>query len=134
MAISFGQWRRSDDPNPLGPEDARAFLRHAFNHFYHDFANVELKKIPFIWQSTYLRSLLSLREAIRRRGHTFTVLYANRMHTQLPTTAPEEERDLLPNCMKCMPDGTFTINPAIDAEIDRAKAAVSAHHPAQHHN
>ena len=56
------------------------------------------------------------------------------MHTQLPTTAPEEERDLLPNCMKCMPDGTFTINPAIDAEIDRAKAAVSAHHPAQHHN
>ena len=128
LAITFGQWRRSDDPNPLEPEDARAFLRHAFNHFYHDFANVEMKKNPFVWQSAYLRTLLSFREAIRRRGYSFTVLYANRIHTQLPTTPPVEERELLPNCMKCSPDGTFTVNPAIDAEIERAKAAVNARH------
>ena len=128
LAITFGQWRRSDDPNPLGPEDARAFLRHAFNHFYHDFANVEMKKIPFVWQSAYLRTLLSFREAIRRRGHSFAVLYANRIHTQLPTAPPVEERELLPNCMKCSPDGTFTVNPAIDAETERAKAAVNARH------
>ena len=83
LAITFGQWRRSDDPSPLGPEDANAFLRHAFNHFYHDFANVEMKQIPFVWQSAYLRTLLSFREAIRRRDHSFTVLYANRIHTQL---------------------------------------------------
>ena len=38
-AIIFGTKSRTE----LLPEDTRAFLRHVYNHYYHDFANVEIK-------------------------------------------------------------------------------------------
>ena len=121
LAIAFGQWRRHDDPDPLGPEDARAFLRHVFNHLYHDFANVDLKRSTFKWQRTYLSALITFREAARRRGQTFKHLYASRKFTSLPGLPPEDELKAFPNVIRCPPGGTPRVNPAIDAEIDRAR-------------
>jgi hypothetical protein len=92
-AIIFGQWKRHEDPDPLGPEEARAFLRHAFNVFFHDFCNVTHKKIPFQWESTYLRALLSLKSAVLRRGKSFSVLNANRRNTSLPDEIAEKDRN-----------------------------------------
>ena len=40
----------------LLPEDERAFLRHVYNHYYHDFANVEIKDIAFHPITTFDRS------------------------------------------------------------------------------
>ena len=55
-AIIFGQWTQTE----LGPEDARAFLRHAYGEFYpHDFSNVDLKDHTFVWQYTYRNALLA---------------------------------------------------------------------------
>ena len=119
-AIIFGQWRRSDDPDPLGPEEARAFLRHAFNVFFHDFCNVTHKNIPFQWESTYLRALLSLKSAVLRRGKTFAVLYANRCNTSLPEEIAEEDRDKFSQLIRVRPQGKFEIAPALLNEIDRA--------------
>ena len=121
LAIAFGQWKPPSDPDPLGPEEARAFLRHAFNHFYHDFANVDLKSSAFTWQSTYLATLHSFREAARRRGQSFKILFASRLHTALPNTPPQEELHAFPTVLTCHVGGTFLINPAIDAEIESAK-------------
>ena len=61
-------------PTELLPEDARAFLRHAFNHFYHDFANVDLKGHIFNWQYVYRNALLSFRDALLRRGRQMRVM------------------------------------------------------------
>jgi len=126
LAIAFGQWNHPQSADPLGPEDARAFLRHAFNHFYHDFANVDLKNSTFVWQETYLAALYSFREAAQRRGQSFKMLYANRKNTDLPSSPPQEELDAFPNVLSCRQGGEFQINPAIDAEIQKAKAAAIA--------
>ena len=56
-AIVLGQWGPTPT-DPLGPEDARAFLRHAFGAMYHDFANVDLKNIPFNCDHAYYSTLL----------------------------------------------------------------------------
>ena len=45
-AVILGLWTRQD----LGPEIARAFLRHAFGCFYNDFSNVDLNEKVFLWQ------------------------------------------------------------------------------------
>ena len=47
-AVIFNQ----DKETNMLPEAARAFIRHAFNIFYHDFANVEKGHI-FVWQKVY---------------------------------------------------------------------------------
>ena len=58
-AIILGLWTRQD----LGPEIARAFLRHAFGCFYDDFSNVDLNDKVFLWQVTFHTALLSFRSA-----------------------------------------------------------------------
>ena len=130
-AVIFGQWKRSDDPDPLGPEAARAFLRHAFNVFFHDFCNVTHKNIPFQWESTYLRALLSLKSAVLRRGKTFAVLYANRSNTSLPEEIAEEDRDKFPQLLRVRPQGKFEIAPAFLNEIDRAHTQLQNIHALQ---
>jgi len=122
LAIAFGQWRAHNSDDPLGPEDARAFLRHVFNHFYHDFSNTDLKSSNFNWQITYYSALVTFRQAAQRRGQTFKRLFANRRWTNLPAIPPQEDLDAFPNVINCPPGGTPTINPSIDAEIKRAKA------------
>ena len=122
LAIAFGQWHQHDADNPLGPEVARAFLRHVFQHFYHDFSNVDLKDTKFCWEHTYYSELVTFREAARRRGYSFTRLRANRRYTSLPSQPPEEELNKYPTVLLCTPGTTPTINPAIDAEIERARA------------
>ena len=121
LAIAFGQWRRHDDPEPLGPEEARAFLRHVFNHFYHDFSNVDLKTSTFVWQRTYLSALITFREAARRRGQAFKHLFASRRYTDLPGLPPEDELKAFPTVIHCPPGGTPKVNPAIDEEIERVR-------------
>ena len=51
-AIIFNQ----EKEDKMLPEAACAFIRHAFNIFYHDFANVEKGHI-FVWQKVYYRAL-----------------------------------------------------------------------------
>ena len=103
-------------------EEARAFMRHLFNHFYHDFSNVDMKGLSFQWQQTYVSALITFREAARRRGQTFKHLFANRKFTNLPGLPPEDELKAFPTVIHCPPGGSPRVNPAIDAEIDRARA------------
>ena len=83
-------------PTTLLPEAARAFLRHAYNQFYHDFANVDLKQIPFHYEVTYASALRSFRNAVYRYGMNFRKLFNTRKHSTLQGVAPEETRDKYP--------------------------------------
>ena len=101
-AIIFGQWTQTE----LGPEDARAFLRHAYGQFYHDFSNVDLKDHTFVWQYTYRNALLSFRDAALRYAHRIKVLHATRTYSTLPETTPLEARERYPNIMTINADGS----------------------------
>ena len=83
-AIIFGQWSQTE----LGPEDACAFLRHAYGKFYHDFSNVDLKDHTFVWQYTYRDALLAFRDAALRYTHRIKVLHATCTYSTLPETTP----------------------------------------------
>ena len=60
-AIIFGMWGLE-----LGPESARAFLRHAFGFFYKDFSDVDLKEgKSFYWETVCLRKRFTPSETPR---------------------------------------------------------------------
>ena len=125
-AIILGQWGPTS-ADPLGPEDARAFLRHAFGAMYHDFANVDLKDIPFDCDHAYYSTLLSFQKAVLRKGHGFTLLYNTRFYTSLPGEVPENERNKYPCLLTCHAGGRFELNTTFTDEIARAKTR--ARHP-----
>ena len=91
----------------LLPEEARALLRHAYNHFYHDFANVDLKNKAFHWELTYANALQSFRNAVYRYGMHFKILFNTRMHSTLQGAAPQEARDKYPNLIDIELEGEF---------------------------
>ena len=117
-AIIFGQWTQTE----LGPEDARAFLRHAYGEFYHDFSNVDLKDHTFVWQYTYRNALLAFRDAALRYAHRIKVLHATRIYSTLPETTPLEARERYPNIMTINADGSSKLTSAFQKAIDDAKA------------
>jgi len=117
-AIAFGQWTQTE----LGPEDARAFLRHAYGQFYHDFSNVDLKDHKFVWQYTYRDALLTFRDAALRYAHRIKVLHATRIYSTLPETTPLEARERYPNIMTINADGSSKLTSAFQKAIDDAKA------------
>ena len=124
LAVIFGQWRHHNDPDPLGSEEARAFLRHAFNQFFHDFCNVTHKSTPFNWQHTFYKGLPSLKSAVLRRGQSFKVIYANRRFTALQAEVPQEEREKFPKLITCRPGGSFMLHADFVRAIDQAKGQV----------
>ena len=106
-AIIFGEWK----VNTLGPEVARAFLRHAYNIFYHDFANVDIKKTRFIWQVTYREALLSFRNALLRYAVKLRQLHATRKYTSQTDQAPEEAYNRYPEVIKIrQPEGNHALH------------------------
>ena len=73
------------------PEAACAFIRHAFNIFYHDFANVD-KGHTFIWQKVYYRALKSFRRAAMRYAGKIRLQHTHRIYTDLTAEVSEESR------------------------------------------
>ena len=84
-AIIFG----IDDRRELLHEAARAFLRHAYNCFYHDFANVDLKDATFHWQFTFNAAIKSFRDAVLRCARRIQLLCNTRLHTNLQGVVPQ---------------------------------------------
>ena len=94
-AIIFGL--QNARKGELLEEDALAFLRHVYNCFYHDFANVDLKNH---WQLTYVRGIKSFRNAVLRYGMQHSILFSTRYMTNLKDTAQEEARKCLANALR----------------------------------
>ena len=119
LAIAFGQWRPANHPEPLGPEDARAFLRHAFQCMYNDYSRVDLADHHFEWQSTFLRTLKSFQDAALRRIHLFKTMRAQRSFTSLPQQPSDDAINKYPNIITVSSDLDYAMNPLITQEITR---------------
>ena len=78
LAIIFNMW---DYGGHLGPEDARAFLRHATQALYANFTRIDTEGIPFCSETTFLRALKSFRAAVHRYGEGIKRFRARREHT-----------------------------------------------------
>jgi hypothetical protein len=76
--------------NKMISEEARAFVRHAFHHFYRDFAMVDTHDKPFIWQRTFDRTMQGFKRAVLAYAQTIKTFHANRLNTGLPSSPPEE--------------------------------------------
>jgi len=53
QAIVLNRWACKE----LGPEDARALIRHAFGRFYRDFSMVDTHDKPLVTEYTWLDTL-----------------------------------------------------------------------------
>ena len=76
--------------NKMINEEARAFVRHAFHHFYRDFAMVDTHDKPFIWQRTFDCTMQGFKRAVLAYAQTIKTFHANRLNTGLPSSPPEE--------------------------------------------
>jgi hypothetical protein len=74
----------------LVPTAACAFIRHAFNHFYRDFAMVDTHDEKFVWQSTLNRAMKGFRNAVLAYGESIKSFLANRTHTTQKKRVPDE--------------------------------------------
>jgi hypothetical protein len=118
---------------------ALAFLRHVYECFYHDFANVDLQGSAFYWQLTFSRALKSFRNAVLRYGMQHRILFSTRYLTNLVDTAPQEARERFAPVIDIGTGGDFALQPALvdavaDAEraIDELFANGHAHQPNRH--
>ena len=77
-------WRR----DVLGAEAARAFLRHAFGHYYRHLSYVDFNQQQFVWQRVYRDTLISFRDAALRYAGKIRLLHTSRRFTHQTDTAP----------------------------------------------
>ena len=106
----------------LLPEDSRAFLRHAFNQFYHDFANVDMKGTAFHWPCTFRDALLSYRDAVYRYGKRTQILFNTRYYSTLEGVVPLSARTRFPSLIDIGTEGDFSLTAAFQKAIDTAVA------------
>ena len=105
---------------------ALAFLRHAYECFYHDFANVDLQGSAFYWQLTFSRALKSFRNAVLRYGMQHRIIFSTRYLTNLVDTAPQEARERFAPVIDIGTGGDFALQPAlVDAVADAERAVQS---------
>ena len=124
-AILFNQDQQKD----MLPDSACAFIRHAFNIFYHDFANVEKGHI-FVWQKVYYRALTSFRRAAIRYAGKIRLQHTHRIYTDLTAEVSEESRKKFEQVIEIDTTGvsglTSDFKDAITAALTSLKAVSDA--------
>jgi hypothetical protein len=119
-AIIFNEWGR----NKIGPIEACAFIRHAFQHFIQDFVSIETNGTTFKPPHTFFRTITSFQHATIRYGQTLKAFRILRKYTTLKKHVPEEtikqfpqlitinaatyNHTLTPNFMKAIADAEET--------------------------
>ena len=125
-AIIFNQ----ENEDKMLPEAACALtIRHAFNIFYHDFANVD-KGHTFIWQKVYYRALKSFRRAAMRYAAKIRLQHTHRIYTDLTAEVSEESRKRFEQIIEIDTTGVSGLMPdfkdAITAALTSLKAVSDA--------
>jgi len=97
------------------------FLRHAYNQFYHDFSNVDLKGTNFYWCLTFSSAFKTFRLAALRHGMQHRTLYTTRVYTNLVQEAPMEARQRFASVVDVDRDGVFCLEQPFVAAVDAAE-------------
>ena len=107
------------------PEAACALIRHAFNIFYHDFANVD-KGHTFIWQKVYYRALKSFRRAAMRYAGKIRLQHTHRIYTDLTAEVSEESRKRFEQIIEIDTTGVSGLMPDFKDAITTALTSLKA--------
>ena len=121
-AIILNRWTKDE----LGPTEACAFIRHAFQSFYTDFTRVEKEGLRFFPALAFERAILSFRSAVLRYGQSLKKFQVSRKFTSLKEAPPEaRERFNTLIRIKLDPlsrDYTITLSEKFDEAIKAAEA------------
>ena len=114
--------------------EARAFIRHAVNCFYRDFAMVDTHDRAFTWELTFADALHSFRRAVLAWAQTIRVFTTIRRHTSQKKQVPAETLRKFEKLVIFSDMGyTFTLTPAFTHAIAQAEAAAAAKSAHLHH-
>ena len=100
-------------------------IRHAFNIFYHDFANVD-KGHTFIWQKVYYRALKSFRRAAMRYAGKIRLQHTHRIYTDLTAEVSEESRKRFEQIIEIDTTGVSGLMPDFKDAITAAMTSLKA--------
>ena len=114
--------------NELVPTEACAFIRHAFNHFYRDFAMVDTHDKAFVWQNTLNRTMQGFRNAVLAYGESIKSFLANRTHTAQKKQVPDEALTIFSKLITFQGGGRqYNLTPAFQDAIDATAKRESDH-------
>ena len=107
---------------PVISTEACAFIRHAFNTFYRDFALVDTHDAKFTWQTTFCHTMRNFRNAVLAYGESIKSFLANRAYTEQKKRVPEDALTRFKTLITFTGQGTsFALTAAFQAAIDAAE-------------
>jgi hypothetical protein len=106
--------------------EACAFIRHAVNCFYRDFAMVDTHDKSFIWQHTFADAMHSYRSAVFAWAQSVRVFTTLRMYTPQKKQVSRDTLERFSKLVSFSGRGlTFTLTPAFKSAIAQAEAAAA---------
>ena len=116
-----------DHNNNVVKPEACAFIRHAFGHFYRDFAMVDTHGKAFQWKKTFHDTLLGFRSAVLAWAQTIRIFTANRMYAaQKKKQVPQDTLKMFPTLVEFEDRGlAFTLTQPFTNAIDSARTAAT---------
>ena len=108
-----------------------AFIRHAVNHFYRDFAMVDTHAKAWKWEVTFNRAMKGYRDAVYAWAQEIKVFSTNRMYTaQKKKLVPRDTLQQFHTLVQFQDSGlTFRLTPAFLRAIQCAADAAEANTP-----
>ena len=114
-------------PQEMASVEACAFIRHAVNCFYRDFAMVDTHDRAFMWERTFANTMHNFRSAVLAWAQSIRVFTTLRQHTNRKKRVAEDTLKKFTTLVTFSDEGyTFALTPAFKQAIARAEAAVKA--------
>lgn len=108
--------------------EARAFVRHAFDTFWRDFALVDTNNKAFIPEYTFRRTMENFRNAVLAYGQSIKQFRTQRQYTDRKKHVPEATLRQFPALIKIDPSSyNFVLTEKLISACDDAVRAATAH-------
>ena len=106
------------------PTEACAFVRHAFNAFYRDFAMVDTHNKVFVWEQTFNKTMINFRNAVLAWAESIKIFTTRRMYTKLKQQVPKETLTQFPKLITFADRGfAYSLTDNFKKAIDDAEEA-----------
>ena len=105
--------------------EARAFVRHAFNAFYRDFAMVDTHNKNFNWKVTFNHAMTTFHRAVLRWATSIRIFHTWRQHTSRKKNVAQATLHQFPTLITFNDKYTFTLTADFRAAISDATTAAA---------
>ena len=114
-------------PNTLASTEACAFIRHAVNRFYRDFAMVDTHDHHFEWERTFADAMHSFRDAVLAWAQSIRIFTTHRRYTNRKKRVSQNTLTQFSKLVTFSDEGyTFTLTPAFQHAITQADTTAAA--------